>query len=242
MKTLYYGCLIVFATCGFCYGGDKLTVAAAINFIRPMTALEDSFEPESGIQLSCSYGSSGKLYAQLLHGAPYDIFLSADYNRPEMLYKQGICNKPFAYAQGAVVLWSGDKGFTTATWKDALATHSGKVAIASPKAAPYGKTALEALEATGLYDALRSRLIYGQSIGQTFLFAETGGTKFAFIALSQAISPKGQQGQYWPIPESRPVEQFGCIVKHSNTGHAKQLQDYLLSPQGKKIIHLYGYQ
>ncbi len=223
--------------------GDKLTIAAASNFIRPLEELAALFTEEEGVQLTLSYGSSGKLYAQLLHSAPYDMFLSADARRPTLLYEQGVCETPFKYAAGEVVLWTADQSLNHPTWQETLALSRGKIAIGSPETVPYGEAPFRVLQEQGLLSDLQPRLVFGQSVGQTFLFAQSGGANFGFIALSQALSPEGLKGRYWPIPESASVEQWGCVTgSGSNRKASRHLRDFLTGEASRAIIHTHGYR
>jgi molybdate transport system substrate-binding protein len=194
------------------------------------------------VQIDVSYGSSGKLYGQLKHSAPYSLFLSADHKRPQLLHEQGICALPFHYTSGQVVLWSKDMTIQAATWQEALQQAKGKIAMASPDAAPYGEKAFDVLTRTGVFNVIAPQLTYGQSVGQTFLFATSGGAELGFIALSQALSEIGQKGQYWSIPEAQVVEQWGCIPHHAPRAKvAQELQDFLLSPPAQQISQIFGY-
>lgn len=221
---------------------NNLAIATAVNFINPMTEMTETFTSQHNIKTDVSYGSSGKLFAQMEHGAPYDIFLSADRKRPQILHEQGICGQPFSYAQGTIVLWSPTQ-ITSSSWQKALQNSTGKIAIASPEAAPYGEKAYGALIEQNLAQRVKPQLIYGQSVGQTFLFAAKGGASFSFIALSQAISTDGKKGFYLPVPEAKPVEQWGCIAtKAKSRDSAQEFKTFLLSAEGRHISMKYGYR
>ncbi|MEN8141617.1 MAG: molybdate ABC transporter substrate-binding protein [Thermodesulfobacteriota bacterium] len=223
--------------------GEKLRVATAANFIRPMTEIVQAYQrQEKGGEIQVSYGSSGKLYGQLYHGAPFDLFLSADRRRPQLLHEQGVCAEPFAYTAGSLVLWSGERQLGAASWRQALALGKGRVAMASPEAAPYGDMARQALRAAGLAAEVEPRLVYGQSVAQAFLFARSGGARFAFIALSQALSAPGQAGRYWPVDQAPLVEQWGCVVaSSSNRQGARQFQAFLSGEVARRIMAENGY-
>jgi molybdate transport system substrate-binding protein len=222
---------------------DTLFIASAANFIRPLEELAATYGDQQNVKLTLSYGSSGKLYAQLLHGAPYDMFLSADRKRPALLHQQGICEPPFRYAAGRVVLWSTDKTDKDTTWQEVLALNDGKIAIASPETAPYGEVPFRVLQEQGLLKDLQPRLVFGQSAGQTFLFAGSGAASFGFIALSQALSPQGLKGHYWLMPESDSVEQWGCVtVSGKKVTASRRLHAFLTGDTGQAIIRNHGYQ
>ncbi len=222
---------------------DTLSIAAAANFIRPLEKLALVYSQQEAIQLNPSYGSSGKLYAQLLQGAPYDLFLSADQKRPALLSRQGICEEPFKYATGRVVLWSLQPLPTATTWQQALSIREGKIAIANPETAPYGQVPFQLLEDKKLLIQIQARLVFGQSVGQTFLFAHTEAATFGFIALSQALSPEGLKGQYWPLTESPSIPQWGCVVRGSTRLKAsRHFQATLTGPEAQTLIHGFGYR
>ncbi len=161
----------------------SLRVAVAANFINAMETIVPAFSAKHGVNIQPVFGSSGKLYAQVKSGAPYDLFLSAEHNRPQLLHEAGICEKPFSYASGEVVLWSWDTEITDNNWQEVLLTTKEKVAIANPETAPYGTKGIEAIQQAGLTDTVRSRFVYGQSVGQAFVFVQTGNTQLGFVAL-----------------------------------------------------------
>ncbi len=221
---------------------EKLFIASAANFIRPLEELSSIYQQQKGIEITLSYGSSGKLYAQLLQGAPYDMFLSADKERPQLLHEKGLCEAPFQYSAGQVVLWSRYTYPSSSSWQEVIRQEEGKIAISNPDTAPYGEIPWHTLQQLHLLKELQSRLVYGQSVGQSFLFARSGAARFAFVALSQAISPEGEKGQYWSIPESGPVEQWGCITTHSrHVDLARDFLSFLTEETAKTVIHRYGY-
>ena len=220
-----------------------ISVAVATNFLRPAEQLAAAFTKETGIKVECSGSSTGKIYAQLKNGAPYDIFLAADAKRPELLHAAGLAEMPKTYAQGQVVLWTQDQNITAANWQQALATSPKRIAIANPDVAPYGEAAATALKTTNSWESIHSRLIFAQSAGQAFQYAESGATTFSFAALSYALSDVGKSGQYWSIPQAPPVVQKGCILtKSGGSTSAQQFFDFIFSPAAREIIAAYGYQ
>lgn len=222
---------------------ETIAVAVATNFLRPLQQLAILFKKQTGIKVEYSGSSTGKLYAQLRNGAPYDIFLAADAQRPELLHQDGLAEEAKVYAQGQVVLWSKDRTLTAADWQQALTSNQKRIAIASPGVAPYGEVAATALNTTGIWETIRPRLIFAQSAGQAFQYAERGATTFSFAALSYAISDAGKQGRYWSIPQAPPVVQKGCILKKSRKQQqAQRFFAFLLAPTSQKIITGYGYQ
>lgn len=221
----------------------SLRVAVAANFINVMDRVAPMYTAISGPVVQSTYGATGKLYAQIKNGAPYDLFLAADRSRPQLLYEAGVCETPFPYAYGSVVLWSWDTAIKADKWQDVLGSHQGKIAIANPATAPYGTKAHEVMQKAGLVASITPRLVYGQSVGQTFVFVQTENTRFGFVALSQALSEQGRKGQYWPVVEAEHVDQWGCVVKRSeNTVAAQQLVHFFTSEDAKKIFHNLGYR
>lgn len=220
----------------------SLRVAVAANFINALEALAPLYTAEHDDKLQPTFGSSGKLYAQIKNGAPYDLFLSADQKRPMLLHKAGICDEPSRYAMGADVLWTWDTKNMSGSWQEALESHIGKVAIANPATAPYGTVAHQALQENGLAETITPRLVYGQSAAQTFVFVQTRNTHFGLIPLSLALSDQGRMGRFWPIPEAKAVGQWGCIVKASKNKEAAQyLLSLFASEVANEIFHNLGY-
>lgn len=174
---------------------------------------------------------------------PITCFSQQTITGSQLLYKKGICEKPFAYASGSVVLWSWDTEITGDSWQEALLASKGKIAIANPATAPYGTKGFEAIQKAGLIDSVNSRLVYGQSVGQTFVFVQTGNTQMGFIALSQSLSKKGQKGKHWVIPEAEHINQWGCVNKKSkNRAAAELLLSFLATDDTKKTLSSLGYR
>lgn len=228
------------------YAADqKITAGVAANFIVPFNEISSLFEKQTGIKVEPVFSSSGKLYAQITSGAPFDIFLSADEERPGKLYKEGLAEKPAVYAKGQVVLWSADRKICSAkNWVSAV--RSGeikKIALANPETAPYGASAMEALKAAGVADELKDRLVYPQDIGQAFQYASTGAVDAGFCALSSALSEEGKKGCWLPMDQAPQVVQSMCIIKKAPGKKAAQrFAEFLLSPEAIKIKDRYGYK
>lgn len=221
----------------------SVSVAVAANFLQPMEKLAALFTARTGIKVEYSSSSTGKLYAQLKNGAPYDIFLAADEKRPELLDKAGLTTEPMIYARGQVVLWTKEAALQAADWQQALTVNKGRIAIASPEVAPYGMAASAALKKTGLDKTMASRLVFAQSVGQAFQYGQQGATRFCFAALSYAASDTGNKGRYWPISEAPLVVQKGCLLKTAADKEAAQrFWDFLFSKPANAIKAAYGYQ
>jgi molybdate transport system substrate-binding protein len=222
-----------------------VTVAVAANFTKPIQVISAEFERTTQNKVTLSIGSTGKLYAQIKNGAPYDVFLAADQKRPAMLVKEGFAQKPVAtYAMGQLVLWTKASGLSVSD-----KTLDGKLknlAIANPKAAPYGEAAISVMGHLNRYDALKDQLVQGQNIGQTYQYVETGNSDYGFVALSQVFY-KGAftHGSGWVIPQSlyAPIKQDVVLLKKgADTPIAQQFIDYLHSDYAKSVIQDYGYR
>jgi len=220
-----------------------ISVAVAANFLQPLAELATLFEAQSGIKVAYSSSSTGKLYAQISNGAPYDLFLAADAKRPELLAQAGLAEEPKIYARGRVVLWTRDHALAAADWQQALAADPGRIAIASPAVAPYGAAATTALKAAGLWQAITPRLVYAQSAGQAFQYGEQRATRFSFAALSYCLSDTGQKGRHWPISQAPAVVQKGCLLtKAPHKEAARRFWEFLFTPPAAAITAAYGYQ
>jgi molybdate transport system substrate-binding protein len=225
----------------------EVHVAVASNFLNPLKEIAQRFKQDTGNTLILISGSTGKLYAQSRHGAPFDVLLAADDKRPALLEKEGVGVKGtrFTYAVGVLVLWSWDmekvKGTESLTHMD-----RGKLAIANPKTAPYGRAARQALEHLGLWGKLQPLLVQGENIAQTLQFVATGNAVLGFVAKSQVEDPHFKlKGSRWEVPVDQhdPILQQAILLKpgFSNTS-AKQFLKYLQGAVSKKIILSYGYR
>ncbi len=225
---------------------DKITVGVAANFMVPLNEMIPLFEKESGIKVDPVFASSGKLYAQVVNGAPFDIFLSADEERPAKLFKDGLVETPFIYARGEVVLWSLDRGLCSAgsDWREVLKSEKiKKIAIANPETAPYGAAAMAALKAAGLSNALKDKFVYPQDIGQAFQYASTGSVDAGFCALSSTRTPEGMKGCTITVSEAPEVVQAACVIKASKSREAaEKFARFLLSREAMKVKEKYGYR
>jgi molybdate transport system substrate-binding protein len=222
-------------------------VAVAANFAEPIKAVAAVLEKTTGHTLRISIGASGAFYTQIRNGAPFDVFLSADNERPEMLEKDGLAQPGtrFTYAIGKLVLWSAKAGRVDDKGAVLKAADLGKVAYANPRTAPYGAAAVQVLDKLGRKDAITPKLVQGESIGQTFNFVKTGNADVGFVALSQVLSG-GQlkEGSMWVIPQANydPILQDAVLLKRgADNAAAKALLQLLQSPKGRDLIRSYGY-
>jgi len=220
-----------------------LRVAVAANFLMPMEEIRRVFTGETGIELQIIAGSTGKLYAQIKHSAPFDLFLAADTKRPRLLFEQGLVDKPINYAKGMVYLWSTEK-IDAVNWQEALKQiRTAKVAIPSPDTAPYGEAARKALHNARQWVQIENNLVYGQSVAQAFQFGVSGGVKAAFVSASYALSEQGRKGSSWLVSEAGKVNQAACLILKSNyPERATRFLSFTTSMKVQPILQRYGYQ
>ncbi len=225
---------------------DEVSVAVAANFTDATRRLAPLFEQATGHRLKISYGSTGKLYAQIENGAPFEVFLAADTARPLKAEQAGLAvsGSHFIYARGRLVLWSAKAGLFDAgeTYlKNAGFAH---LAMANPKTAPYGHAARQVLEQLGLWSALQSELVRGDSIAQTFQFVATGNAEAGFVAYSQVKGWPGEAGSLWLIPQAyyTPIEQAAVLLRRgaANPG-AQAFLDFIQGTVARQVIEGYGY-
>ena len=226
---------------------EDVHVAVASNFLNPLREIVKRYEKDTGNTLILISASTGKLYAQARHGAPFDILLAADAKRPALLEQEGIGVKGtrFTYAIGALVLWSADpkkiQGVGSLKKMD-----KSKLAIANPKTAPYGRAAEQTLERLGLWKKLRPFLVQGENISQTLQFVATENAGLGFVAKSQVEDPRFRlKGSRWEVPASLhdPVSQQAILLRPGQAKPAaKQFLAYLKSSAAKTIMQSYGYR
>jgi len=226
---------------------DEAQVAVAANFAEPIKAIAAVLEKTTGHKLKITLGATGKLYAQITNGAPFDVLLAANTDTPAALEKDGLAQpgSRFTYATGKLVLWSADAAKVDAKGDVLKNGNFRKLAYAAPKIAPYGAAALQVMEALGLQAALAPKLVQGESIGQTFTFVFTGNAELGFVAMSQVLEG-GQlkSGSMWVIPQNlyRPIQQDAVLLKHGAGNPAAQaLMTLLKSSNIKDLIRSYGY-
>lgn len=224
-----------------------LRIAVAANFTDTTRDLIVAFAEATGLKAVASYGSTGKLYAQIDNGAPFDVFLAADSRRPELLEEngQGVAGTRFTYARGKLALWSPEPG----TFEDPKIwlTSGGfaRLAIANPKTAPYGLAAQEVLTKLNLWKPLQDRIVRGDSIAQTFQFVATTNAQSGFVALSQVRAWDNKDGSLWMIPQSyySPINQQAILLsRNENKEAAQQWLEFLRGDKARVIIENFGYE
>lgn len=222
---------------------ETVTVASAANFVPTLQKIVLGFEANTDHTVKVVSGSSGKLYAQLLHGAPFDIFLSADQSKPANLVSRGLAQAShrYTYASGQLVLWSKNPTLITDGLPPASAYR--KMALANPRLAPYGVAAVEVLDQLGTLQESTERWVQGENVTQTLQFIVTGGADLGFIARSQWL-PFEQQGSSWSVPQNyhSPIHQDAVLLNKAVAKTGAQLFFKFLSmDQARALITKGGY-
>lgn len=243
MSVLLFGFLAYAGTAA----ADETTVAIAANFTTAIQRLASEFNRATGHQLLASFGSTGKLYAQIKNGAPFDVFLAADERRPKLLESEGyaVPGTRFTYAIGRLVLWSPEAGVVDPHGNVLRTGNFARLAIANAKTAPYGAAAEQILRRSGLWKELAPRLVRGENITQTFQFVSTGNVPLGFVALAQVRAlPAARRGSQWLVPAGLydPLRQDAVLLKHgADNAAARAFLEYLRSPTVKSVIRELGY-
>lgn len=226
---------------------DEIQVAVASNFAGSMKQIAADFEKASGHKLVVATGATGKFYAQIQNGAPFEALLSADDTTPAKLEQEGlaVAGSSFTYAIGKLVLWSAKPGFVDAKGQVLKQGKFEHLALANPKTAPYGVAAMEALGQLGLVDALRPKFVQGENIAQAQQFIATGNAELGFVALSQVLE-KGKiaSGSAWIVPDNLhgPIKQDATLLaKGKDKPGPKALLEYLRGKAAQKLIQSSGY-
>ena len=225
----------------------EVQVAVAANFSAPMQRIAADFEQATGHQAKLAFGSTGKFYAQIRHGAPFDVLLAADDETPAKLEKEGmaVAGSRFTYSVGRLALWSAKPGYVDDRGEVLKQGAFKHLAIASPKLAPYGAAAVETLNRLGLQAALQPKFVQGENIAQNFQFVSTGNAELGFVALSQVIEGgKLKRGSAWIVPPGlhAPIRQDAVVLARGRDNPAAlALMKYLKQDQARAIIKAYGY-
>lgn len=220
-------------------------VAVAANFTEPAKEIATAFKAATGHTAVLSFGSSGQFYAQMARGAPYEVFLSADADRPKKAEQDGlgVTGTRFTYAIGRLVLFSKTPGLVDGAGAVLSGGKFNKLSIADPSAAPYGVAAVQTLQKLGVYNTIKPKIVMGSSITQAFQFVDTGAAELGFVALSQVINVPG--GSRWLVPATHhaPIDQQAILLyTGQNNPAAKAFMAFLKSPTAVTIIKKYGYE
>lgn len=227
---------------------DEVQVAVASNFTAPMKEIAAEFEKDTGHKALLAFGSSGKFYAQIRNGAPFQVFLSADDETPARLEREGLIlpGSRFTYATGTLALWSPRAGYVDAHGEVLRQGRYTRLAIANPRLAPYGSAAVEMLNKLGLLAAVQSRFVQGENIAQTWQFVATGNAELGLVALSQ-VTKDGRLtgGSAWVVPGHlhTPIRQDAVTLASARGNPAAEaLVQYLKGDKARAIIRAYGYE
>lgn len=221
----------------------QTNVAVAANFNEPAKQIAALFKQKTGHDAILSFGASGAFLAQITHEAPFQVFLSADQDRPKAAIDAGLAvpESLFTYAIGKLVLWS--KVIDVTKGDEALKAGAfAKISIANPNAAPYGTSAIETMKALGVYDALRGKIVQGSNIAQAFQFVDTRNAEVGFVALSQLFS--ATEGTRWEVPQNlyTPIRQDAVLLKKGAADEAsKAFLEFLKGPEARAVIEKFGY-
>jgi len=228
---------------------QKITVAVAANMQYAFNELKAEFEKKYQVNVNGVIGASGNLTRQIMQGAPFDVFISADTKYPESIYSKGFAaEKPKVYARGALVLWTTKKELPlNGHLRFLLSDDIKSIAIANPKIAPYGTAAEILLKKVGLFDMLKSKLVYGESISQTTQFIGTGNADIGFTAKAVVLSNQMKNKGRWIELNSKnypPIFQSAVLLRYgakNNSVNAKKFYQFLFSENAKDIYKKYGY-
>lgn len=228
---------------------QKVRVAAAADLKFAMEELSADFETKTGTRVDVTYGSSGNSFAQIQSGAPFDVFFSADMEYPKKLEAAGFTEPGtlYEYALGRIVIWapaSTEVEVAKKGWNVLLDDRVQKIAIANPALAPYGRAAVSALQKAGIYEKVKSKLVYGENISQAAQFVQSGNAQAGIVALSLALAPGMKEGKMWEIPAEMysPIEQGAVVLKTAkNKTAALAFLNLVKSAAGRKILDKHGF-
>jgi len=243
-------CVLPVLCAALCVGAqaDEVRVAVAANFAAPLKTLALEFERDSGHTLLLSAGATGKLYAQIKSGAPFDVFLSADEQTPARLEKEGdaVAGSRFTYAVGRLVLWSAQPNYVDAQGAVLKSGNFKHLALAAPQLAPYGAAAVQTLTQLDLLAALTPRFVRGESIGQTYSFIASGNAELGFVALSQVFeNGRISQGSGWIVPAKLhdALRQDAVLLTRArDKPAARAMLAFLKTEKARALVRAFGYE
>ena len=227
---------------------DEITVAAAANFSNPARQIADDFQRDTGHKVNLAFGATGAFYAQIRNGAPFDVLLAADDETPARLVREGaaVAASRFTYATGRLVLWSAKPGYVDEKGEVLRKAEFRHLAIANPRAAPYGAAAIEALGALKMLETVRTKFVQGENIAQTHQFVATGNAELGFVALAQVMKAgRIVDGSAWVVPANlhQPIRQDAVILDKGKTKAAAQAWlAFLKGDKAKAVIKSFGYE
>jgi molybdate transport system substrate-binding protein len=226
---------------------DEISVAVAANFTAPMKQIAAEFEKDTGHKVVASFGSTGKFYAQIKNGAPFEVLLTADDETPAKLIKENaaVAGSQFTYAIGKLVLWSAKPGLVDGAGEVLKNGSFVHITLAEPKLAPYGAAATETMKAMGVYDSLQRKMVTAENITQAHQFISSGNSELGFVALSQVLKDGKIEGSSWLVPANlyKSIRQDAVILeKGKGKPAAEALMNYLKADKAKAIVKSFGYE
>ena len=239
---------LVLLCCAGASRADQVQVAVAANFTAPAKLIAAEFEKDSGHSVALSFGATGKFYAQIRNGAPFEVLLAADDTTPAKLETEGaaVTGSRYTYATGRLALWSAKAAYVDARGEVLKQGGFRHLAIANPRLAPYGAAAVEALTALKLLDAVQPRFVQGENIAQTHQFVASGNAELGFVALSQVMKDgRIGKGSAWIVPADlhQPIRQDAVLLnKGRGRPAAEAWLGFLKSDKAKTIIKSFGYE
>jgi molybdate transport system substrate-binding protein len=224
---------------------ENINVAVASNFRPAMLSLQKAFESISEHQISLIFGSTGKQYAQISQGAPFDVFLAADTERPRQIEEDGLAvnGSRFTYAIGQLVLWSADEQYVDQNGQVLHLDDFQHIALANPRLAPYGLAAKQTLQELSVWEDLKKKMVFGENVAQSYQFIASGNARLGFVALSQVLHPeKPCIGAYCLVPKSHyaPIAQQAVLLSENVASRA--FFSFLQSEEAIVIIKQHGYE
>jgi molybdate transport system substrate-binding protein len=243
LRLAFFGVVALLAGSTASAEAAQTNVAVAANFTEPAKEIAALFKTKTGHEAILSFGASGAFFTQITHDAPFQVFLSADQDRPKAAVDQGFAvpDSRFTYAIGKLALWS--KVVDVTKGQEALkAGNFQKLSIANPASAPYGAAAVETMKALGVFDALQPKIVQGNSIAQAFQFVDTRNAELGFVALSQLYGVT--DGTRWLVPQTlyTPIRQDAVLLKKgADSEAAKAFLAFLKGPEARAIIERFGY-
>ena len=226
---------------------DEISVAVAANFTAPMKLIAAEFERDSGHKLVTSFGSTGKFYAQIKNGAPFEVLLTADDETPDKLMKEGaaVSGSAFTYAIVKLVVWSAKPGLVDGAGAVLKRGDFAHLSLAEPKLAPYGAAGVEAMKALRVYEAIQPKIVTAENITQAYQFISSGNAELGFVALSQVLKDGKIDGSSWLVPANlySPIRQDAVILEKGRGKPAVDaLMKYIRGDKAKAIIKSFGYE
>ncbi len=225
---------------------DEVSVAVAANFTAPMRKIAAEFEKDTGHKTLLSFGGTGKLYAQIRNGAPFEVLLAADHETPAKLVAENaaMAASQFTYAIGKLVLWSAKPGFVDDAGEVLKKGNFARIALANPSLAPYGAAGVETLKALGVLEANQAKIVTAENVGQAYQFVASGSVELGLVALSQVLKDGPSEGSAWIVPARyyTPIRQDGVILEQGRGKPAAQaLLQYLKGDKARAVIKAFGY-